>query len=197
MANIEERVNLFREELNFIRSRRIRMFTKSALGLFPEYFFHIPASSSGRYHPKYALGEGGLVRHTKAAVRIAVRLARMNQFELTSYELDIVTSALILHDGCKSGLKNSGYTKTEHPLICRIFLENNIDDIPDDEILNCIEHHMSQWNLKKSGKPAVYMGYELTDAESKLEKFTALCDYIAAQKFLECNFKVPVIREDI
>ena len=42
--------------------------------MLPDYFFHEAASSTGKYHPKYALGDGGLLRHTKAAVRIAYEL---------------------------------------------------------------------------------------------------------------------------
>ena len=40
----------------------------------PDYFFEVAAASTGKYHPKYAQGEGGLVRHTKAAVKIAYEL---------------------------------------------------------------------------------------------------------------------------
>ena len=36
----------------------------------PEYWYHVGASSTGKYHPEYSLGEGGLMRHTVALVRI-------------------------------------------------------------------------------------------------------------------------------
>ena len=46
--------------------------------LLPNYFFEVPASSTGKYHPEFALGDGGLIRHTKVAVRIAYELLNNN-----------------------------------------------------------------------------------------------------------------------
>ena len=64
----EERIALFQNELAWIQDDAIRSFVHDALIKLPDYFFHVAASSTGKYHPAYALGEGGLVRHTKAAV---------------------------------------------------------------------------------------------------------------------------------
>ena len=61
---------MFTEELNYINDMRIREGAKILLDGLPEYFYTIPASSTGKYHPDFASGEGGLVRHTKVAVRI-------------------------------------------------------------------------------------------------------------------------------
>ena len=48
--------------------------------MLPEYFFEVAASSTGKYHPVYALGVGGLVRHTIAAVEIANEMYRMDMY---------------------------------------------------------------------------------------------------------------------
>ncbi len=61
----------FEKEIDWIHSQAVREFAKYCVNNLPEYFFTVPASSSGKYHPSYALGDGGLVRHTKAAVTIA------------------------------------------------------------------------------------------------------------------------------
>ena len=77
----------------------------------PDYFFHVAASSTGKYHPKYALGDGGLLRHTKAAVRIAHELLiNPSITNFTDDEKDLIIMALTLHDGLKSGLEKSEYT---------------------------------------------------------------------------------------
>ena len=55
-------MNLIREDLKYLVSN------------LPDYFFEIEASSTGKYHPKFASGGHGLVRHTKVAVRIAYEL---------------------------------------------------------------------------------------------------------------------------
>lgn len=44
-------------------------------------FYHAPASSTGKYHPDYALGDGGLYRHTEAAVKIAHDLLDLEWYQ--------------------------------------------------------------------------------------------------------------------
>ena len=65
---------VFNKELGYIKDERIRNSLKTMLNLLPEYFYQIPASSTGKYHPEFTLGDGGLVRHVRAAVRIAYEL---------------------------------------------------------------------------------------------------------------------------
>jgi hypothetical protein len=162
----------------------------------PEYFFTIPASSTGKYHPSYALGEGGLVKHTQAAVRIAIELFRVEIFRYTEDEKDMIISSLILHDGCKSGLNHSKYTVTEHPLIvAKMIRENNeINSCVDKEmleiILSNIETHMGYWVFDYKTKRAV-----LPKPKSKLQNFVHWCDYLASRKCLEFNFDVKVVRQ--
>ena len=63
MKNIE----LFNTEINRIESEDLRSFVRYYLDEYtPDYFWKIGASSSGKYHPVFSQGEGGLVRHTKA-----------------------------------------------------------------------------------------------------------------------------------
>ena len=99
------RLKIFETELQYIKNPKIKEFTQKAIEKLPEYFFSVPASSTGKYHPSYALGDGGLVRHTKAATRIAVELFRMDCFKYSEDEKDMIVASLILHDGCKSGLQ--------------------------------------------------------------------------------------------
>ena len=56
----------FEKEIGWIHSEKIAKFATYCVNNLPAYFFTVPASSSGKYHPSYALGDGGLVRHTKA-----------------------------------------------------------------------------------------------------------------------------------
>ena len=65
---------VFRRELEYIKDERIRKSCEIILDMLPDYFYEIPASSTGKYHPDFSLGEGGLVRHVKVAVRIAKEL---------------------------------------------------------------------------------------------------------------------------
>jgi hypothetical protein len=189
------RLDIFKEELSYIYNPKIKEFTENALNSLPEYFFSVPASSTGKYHPSYALGEGGLVRHTKAAVRIAVELFRVDIFKYNEDEKDMIISSLILHDGCKSGLNHSKYTLTEHPLIVADMLrkDKNINSCIDKEtldiILSNIESHMGQWQFDYKTKKAV-----LPRPKTKIQNFVHWCDYLASRKCLEFNFDVKVSR---
>ena len=190
-----DRLNIFKTELSYILNPKIKEFTEKALNNLPEYFFSIPASSSGKYYPKYALGEEGLVRHTKAAVRIAIEMFRLDVFKYTENEKDMIVASLILHDGCKSGINNSSHTVTEHPLIVANMLRNNqeINSCIDDNTLNMIvgniESHMGQWQFDYKTKREV-----LPRPKSKIQHFVHWCDYLASRKCLEFNFDVKVVR---
>ena len=64
-----------REELMYgclrtIENDDLRILAGEMIKTIPEYWYHVGASSTGKYHPEYSLGEGGLMRHTVALVRI-------------------------------------------------------------------------------------------------------------------------------
>ena len=57
------RLQLFANELNDIKDAKLQAFAVKLLTNAPDYFFTVPASSSGKYHPYFAREEGGLVKH--------------------------------------------------------------------------------------------------------------------------------------
>lgn len=154
----------------------------------PDYFFEVPASSTGKYHPRYAIGDGGLVRHTKAAVAIAYDLLKLESCKFTAIEKDLVIAALILHDGCKSGKEKQAYTIATHP----IEITNYIKEFPEivellgenAEILYAmIESHMGEWNEDYKTKKAI-----LPKPETDLQIFVHIADYLASRKYLSFEF---------
>jgi hypothetical protein len=179
---------MFDKEINYIKSEQIKTYLVKALEVLPEYFYKIPASSSGKYHPKYTLGEGGLVRHTRAAVGIAKELFRLENYTFSDYEKDMIIVSLLLHDGCKRGVEFSDVTLYEHPRIVVELLKKNedlrnilsSDDL--DVIYGNILSHMGQWNKDETGKKI------LPKPKTKMQKFVHLCDYLASRKNLEYNF---------
>ena len=98
----------FNKELSYIKNSEILIMTEKAINHLPEYFFTVSASSTNKFHPSFSLGEGGLYRHTKFAVEIAVNL--FNIIEFTQDEKDCIVSSLILHDGFKQGRVSKGHT---------------------------------------------------------------------------------------
>lgn len=185
----------FKTELTYILNPQYRTFAEAAIESLPDYFFKVAASSTGKYHPSYALGNEGLLRHEKAAVGIAVELFRMESLKYTDDERDLIIISLILHDGYKHGEKEEKYTRADHPLICKQQIESNeklhnlIDENSLQIIVNNIETHMGFFNKDyKTGKEI------LPTPKTKMQHFVHLCDYLASRKCLEFNFDVPIKR---
>ena len=92
------KIKYFEKEIDYIKDKNNREDIKKLINLLPDYFFKIPASSTGKYHPKFASTEHGLLKHTKAAVRIAYDMFEtVNNF--TDKDKDLIIMALIMHDG--------------------------------------------------------------------------------------------------
>ena len=93
--------DVFKTEINYIKSVEHRKIIENLLNNLPDYFYKIPASSTGKYHPSFSLGDGGLVRHTKVAVRIAKELLDNNVIGTHSFndnDKDLIIMALLLHE---------------------------------------------------------------------------------------------------
>jgi hypothetical protein len=190
-----DKIELLSKELSYIKDPEIGRFTYESILSLPNYFFEVAASSSGKYHPNYALGEGGLLRHTIATVRIAVELFRIDGFNFSEEEKDLIIASLILHDGWKRGKDNDEHTQAEHPKLAVSTLIENIEisEILTKEqfhiILNNILTHMGQWNKDyKTGEEI------MPKPKTKMQAFVHLCDYLASRKCLEMNFDAKVER---
>ena len=65
----DERLKLVQPVLDTFENTDIKEFAIVLLDNLPDYIWHVGASSTGKYHPAYSLGEGGLMRHQIAVVR--------------------------------------------------------------------------------------------------------------------------------
>lgn len=181
----------FEEELEHIENETLKNAARTLIDRLPDYFFEIAASSTGKYHPTYTNGKGGLVRHTKAAVRIAITMLRLEMYASLAQAKDYIIIALILHDGWKHGyLKEDGsynpYTRSEHPAICAEWIKQQTDLLPQsclDYIANLVLTHMGQWNMSYNSG-ACFAPKPFTQDQC----FVHLCDYLASRKCLEFDF---------
>lgn len=179
----------FLEELKDIDNKELRDFAQWSLNQLPDYFYRIAASSTGKYHPQYALGLGGLVRHTRAAFKIANELFENHTIQkFTDDEKDMIRAAILLHDGLKHGKNNSPFTVAKHPLQVVEFIEGKINEL-DNEIISmdkwniisdCIKSHMGEWNTDYRSKEEI-----LPKPNDKMQKFVHLCDFLASRKCIE------------
>ncbi len=180
---------VFKTEINYIKNPEYQRNAEILIELLPDYFFEVPASSTGKYHPKFASGDGGLVRHTKAAVRIAYELLySMIGDPFNSEEKDLMVLALILHDGLKHGEPKEEYVRFDHPLLAAEFIKENKNNttFKDSEIeflSSAISSHMGSFNTNK------YSDKVLPKPQNKYQKFVHMCDLLASKKFLDIKFE--------
>lgn len=185
-----DKLSYFKEEISYIKDSSLRSDLKTLIELLPDYFFEVPASSTGKYHPAFAAGDGGLVRHTKVAVRFAYELLNNNTVgcKFSSHDKDLILMALTLHDGLKHGYTHERYVKFEHPLLASKFIMENKDKLSmeiDDvrKMCSMIESHMGEWTYDNYKKKEV-----LPKPVTAEQRFVHMCDYLASRKFVDVKF---------
>lgn len=182
--------NIFEVEINYINDDRIKESARKLVAMLPEYFFKVPASSTGKYHPKCSNVEGGLVHHTKLAVRFAKELLSngilFNNF--SKNEQDLIILALILHDGFKHGLTQEKYVRFDHPIISADFvkehaLEVGLTEEERDILSGAIASHMGIFNTSQYSKVVLPL------PKTTLQKFVHMCDDLSSKKFFDVTFE--------
>ena len=148
--NTNERLTLFANELNDIQDNNLRQFAIQLLVNAPDYFFTIPASSTGQNHPYFAREIGGLVKHTRCVI---IK---------------------------KQGNDASGYTVWEHPELAHNYILDMQKSYPDlisvedaTIIANAILSHMGKWqhdekfvkNRKQFPLPTTLFEYAIQSAD--------------------------------
>ena len=188
---------IFKEELDYINNNELKELSTRLVEMLPDYTFLIAASSTGKYHPDYCQGIGGLVRHTRAAVRIAQELLRLEMYSSINQYHDYIIIALLLHDGWKHGRVNEdgtyySHTMQDHPKVCYDWLNelSHTDEFKKYEneiqyIAFLLLTHMGQWNLDHSSGEMF-----APKPQTQEQMFVHLCDYLASRKCLEMNFNV-------
>lgn len=183
------REKIFEKELGYLKIDRIKKACLEMIKLLPDYFFEVPASSTGKYHPEYALGVGGLLRHSKAAMRIGYELLSDPSIgdKYTEKEKDLMLMALLIHDGLKSGMPKEKYTRFDHPILMAEYLMDNEEvlglEIEEIEFLgDVIKTHMGVWTKD-------YNGVEVLEKPvTKYQNFVHMCDYLASRKSILVPF---------
>ena len=164
------------EEINLIKSPSIKVLVEKCLERVPDGFWEAAASSTGKYHPLYSLGFGGLVRHTKAAVWIAKTRLELACAPFQD-KADYIYAALILHDSAKNGLHwEHRYSCHEHPLLVYRYLPEEGLNVEWMEINDLICSHMGEW--KESNRSEIVLPTIRTNEQF----FVHECDFLASRK---------------
>jgi hypothetical protein len=195
----------FFNELEMIKDVNIRKFTREVLLKYtPDYFWKIPASTSGKYHLPDECVEGGLVKHVKRVIIIAremmVGLGWLGHLgkevrEEKRYDYDVVISACILHDILKSGFEGRERFVNEkhssdrmHPYYVRdrVYMQK-LDDVYMyklpffDDIMRAIEGHYGFWSV-------LPQTVNLNEAQSPIF-ICYMADYLSSRKSIRELFQ--------
>ena len=188
----------FKEVLDTITENDMRELAEELIKTIPAYFYDVPASSTGKYHPSYALGIGGLYRHTLALCRIMNHILEVSNY--TEHDKNLMRIAGMMHDTRKSGsqeaYEKNKYTNFDHPLqaaeVVRNFKGKDWNDEDIEIIASAIETHMGKWNEDKRSNVI------LPIPKNKYQMIIHWCDYLASRKDIEVQFsnesiEVPTI----
>lgn len=185
------------EVLNTIENEDIRKFADKCVATIPEYWYHVWASSTGKFHPAYTVCDGGLAKHTVALIRILNHIFGVESIstQFTSRERDLLRVAGIMHDTRKSGnqedYERSKWSRFDHPLQAAAVIRE-IDGLPKDEIeliAHTIESHMGAWNTDKRSSIV------LPKPEDKYQIILHLADYLASRKDITIEFDNDAVPE--
>lgn len=201
----EEKITLFEKEISYMEIENIKDFFKKAITLVPDYFFEVPASSSGKFHSSLECGFGGLVYHTRSVAKVANYLVNLQQYKskLNEVEKDCVICAALLHDCLKHGEENkTGFSVHQHPILAAEFVktDNRLGEIVSDEIRmmigDAIASHSGEWTTSKRSKIV------LSSPQTLVQELVHLSDYIASRGDIHILFegednkpKLPDINE--
>ena len=188
----EQQNNMVAPILATIVNEDIREFAKVLVEGLPNYIWEVGASSTGKYHPQYSLGLGGLMRHQIAVVRFLNYFFELEQYntKFTSREMDLMRIAGLIHDGRKSGeqsdYERSKFTKFDHPIqmanVIRSYDGRHLNHDELEFIAHCIESHMGQWSTDRKSSVV------LPKPMDEYQHFVHLADYLASRKDLTMAF---------
>lgn len=165
-------------EVSQIDDYDIREFVKMTLDEVDPIHRIKPASSTGKYHPKYAAGEGGLIRHIKVTVRNVIELIRATP--AVESEKDELIAAAILHDMWKypEG-RDHEFTAFDHPALGGQWCK----DHGFDTIGRLIASHQGIWTTSRQ-----MPGFENEQPRKFDEWVLHYSDLLASRTYLRCDF---------
>lgn len=174
----------FTNELNMITDITLRNFVTWYLeSQTPDYFWTSGASSSGKFHPKFSQGLGGLVRHTKSTILFADELLRLNTYGFMPQRYkDYAIAALLMHDTRKYG-EMADIDKAQykyHGPAAAIAVKNawweyfdGREDCPE-MLWMAIASHMGQWEPDKDCRPF-----------TQIDRLVHMADYMSSRSFID------------
>lgn len=170
----------FEREIQNIESEDLRDFVRF---FFNEkvgaWFFESGASSSGKHHPEFTKGHGGLVRHSRAVAWVCEELLRMSSYAYMKAEYkDFARVACLLHDTRKYGDGNEENHDCykEHGKLAADAVATAWQEFFHEPcsafLYHAILSHMGQWTEDRDDRPF-----------TNIDRLVHMADYIASRPF--------------
>lgn len=202
---------VFATELGYLKEHRyVDFVTRCFDELCPDHFFTQPASLTRKYHPALAVGDGGVVRHTKYAVWWGVQLARAldGDGRNDGEHRDVIVSALLLHDVLKGGDPSKrklperqgpgghSYLTGIHGVdmaeaIYTRVLKEKIEWPEQLLIMAAIAGHMGIWTGPEQYRPNNIQG----SMARRITQIVHIADFCAAQKADEAMARIGAVEK--
>ena len=175
-----EKHKFFEREILLLESEDLRDFARWYLdNHVGGWFWKSGASASGKYHPAFTHGEGGLVRHTRAVCMVCEELLRMSSYAYMRAEYkDYARVACLLHDVRKYGRGDAEDKDCykEHGAIAaddiRMAWFEFFGTHAPDLLLMAVRSHMGQWTENRDDRPF-----------TNIDRLVHMADYIASRPF--------------
>ena len=149
-------------------------------------FWTDPASSTGKYHPDYDNGFGGLVRHTVVVAAMAVDGCRRYGREDLRH---VVVAAALCHDLWKNGASWGKYTVRSHGPIASEKVSEKISSFPEiarelDLVSYAVAWHYGIWCKPEARPPFSFMPLLDDDDYSTVALVLQEADFYCSRAFL-------------
>lgn len=180
---------------DYIKDEQIKQFTFHFINDNDLWWtYTMPTSSTGKYHPTVSnIKDEGIYHHTYLALLVSNTFEKFYkpQNRVTDLDLDVMRSAIILHDICKyidkDGNKVKYSTKDHGYVASEKILDYIVDHFYDIDIVTlakCVRYHMSNWCTVKSNSQTKYDTEHAQTKAGILERTIMICDFIASNKEL-------------
>lgn len=153
----------------------------------PDYFFTMPASTSGKFHNSKQCEDFGQLYHVFMFSSIMEHRLRLkgNKEKYNTPEIrDCMRCVPFFHDAVKCGWNGSRHTVPDHPMLAAQWVRDTIveHDISAEykEMIACMcEAHSGEWNTNRSGKPI------MPEPRSDMEFFVHECDILSSRNDID------------
>lgn len=199
-----EKAEQIKKLIWLIEDDDLRAFTYFILSQSHPTFWDIPSSSSGKYHPEWENGNGGLIRHIKAVMALA--LASMRRYgyspetpsdaDENAKIRDILAFAVLTHDWGKNGhpAKNWGKhtTKTHGEDTAQVIKEEMLPKFikffPEIKDIDGLEEMVSQGSFATENHYQIWSKAKMKPNDERLTdiaRILAETDFHSSRKIIK------------